>query len=232
MVFPIYDDNPFKRATPPYVTWGLIAANVLVFFVEMGSDTTERAMIASFGVSPAEFLHPVAGAGFWHGPLALVTCMFLHGGWMHLIGNMVYLSVFGDDIEDALGPLRFLVFYLLSGMAAGLFHILLNPASTVPLVGASGAIAGVLAAYLMLRPCALVTAFVLRIVTRIKAYWLIGGWIVLQAAQLLGNTQDGVAYGAHVGGLIAGAALFYVLRPKGVQLFECTEVVPDRTAGG
>ncbi|MBS0243495.1 MAG: rhomboid family intramembrane serine protease [Proteobacteria bacterium] len=227
MVFPLYDENPFTREKPPYVTWALIAINVIVFLCEIGSETTQVAMIASFGVSPAEFLHPMPGTSALHGPLALVTCMFLHGSWMHLIGNMIYLSVFGDDIEDALGPIRFILFYLLAGVAAALFHIMLNPASTAPLVGASGAIAGVLAAYLMLRPCALVTAFVLRIVTRIRAYWLIGGWIALQALQLLGKTEDGIAYGAHVGGLIAGAALFFVMRPAHVRLFECMEAPPQ-----
>ena len=107
--------------------------------------------------------------------------MFLHGGWDHLLGNMIYLWVFGDDIEEALGWLRYLVFYLLSGILAALGFIALDVHSTTPLIGASGAISGVLAAYLMLRPCAKVSVFVLRAVIRVRAYWVIGGWILLLA---------------------------------------------------
>jgi membrane associated rhomboid family serine protease len=129
--------------------------------------------------------------------------MFLHGGWAHLLGNMVYLWVFGDDIEDALGPMRFLAFYLLAGIASALFYACLNWKSTMPLVGASGAISGILAAYLLLRPCAKVSVFVLRIVVRVRAYWVIGGWVLLQVYQIAIQADDGVAYVAHGGGLIA-----------------------------
>lgn len=149
--------------------------------------------------------------------------MFLHGGWEHILGNMIYLWVFGDDIEDALGPLRFLAFYLLTGIGAGLFFAYLNPKSTMPLIGASGAISGILAAYLLLRPCAKVSVFVLRFVVRVRAYWVIGGWVLLQLYQIASQNDDGVAYVAHGGGLIAGALLFLVMRPAGVRLFECVE---------
>src|SRR5262249_48622524 len=148
---------------------------------------------------------------------------FLHGGWDHLLGNMIYLWVFGDDIEEALGRVRFIVFYFASGILAALAFAALDTRSTTPLIGASGAISGVLAAYLMLRPCAKVSVFVLRAVVRVRAYWVIGGWVLLQLYFLGARADDGVAYGAHIGGLVAGAVLFFLLRPAGVNLFECVE---------
>jgi membrane associated rhomboid family serine protease len=217
VVFPLYDDNPFKLPVPPYATWALIAINVFIFMVTIGSSEDVQASITiSYAVTPVVVTHSVGWSD-----LTLVTGMFLHGGWEHLLGNMVYLWVFGDDIEEALGPFRFVLFYLLAGVGASIAYVALNPNSAVPLVGASGAISGVLAAYLMLRPCAKVTVFVLRIVVRVRAYWVIGGWALLQLFLLAGKADDGVAYLAHVGGLAVGALLFLVLRPAGVKLFEC-----------
>jgi rhomboid family protein len=224
MVFPLYDDNPFKRAARPYVTWGLIALNVVIFLVEVGaSEATSKAMLASFGATPAAVLHNAPQVGQVPPELTLVSYMFLHGGWEHIIGNMVYLWVFGDDIEDALGPARFLVFYLAAGVVAAVGFSALNPQSTTPLVGASGAVSGILAAYLLLRPCAKVSVFFLRMVVRVRAYWAIGGWVVLQLFYIVSQANDGVAYSAHGAGLVAGALLFLVMRPAGVQLLECVE---------
>jgi len=153
MVFPLYDDNPFKRARVPYVTWGLIALNVIIFFCEIGAtDDSMHALLASYAATPAAITHQAPAVGWLPPELTLVSYMFLHGGWEHILGNMVYLWVFGDDIEDALGPLRFIAFYLLTGIGAGLFFAWINRRSTMPLVGASGAISGILAAYLLLRP--------------------------------------------------------------------------------
>jgi len=223
MVFPLYDDNPLKFPVAPYVTWGLIALNVLIFLVQVSASTeASEAIIASFGATPAALIRDVPSTGI-RPEFTLVTSMFLHGGWEHLLGNMIYLWVFGDDIEEALGRVRFIVFYLAAGVIAALAFIALNPHSKVPLVGASGAISGILAAYLMLRPCAKVSVFVLRVVVRVRAYWVIGGWVLLQLYFLASSTDDGVAYGAHVGGLIAGTGLFYLLRPHGLELFECME---------
>jgi len=232
MVFPLYDDNPLRFPVPPWVTWGLIAANVIIFLIELGSDTaTTNAIMASFAATPAAITHAVQTSGAIPPELTLVTSMFLHGSWEHLLGNMIYLWVFGDDIEEALGPLRFIVFYLLSGVAAALAFVALNMNGTTPLIGASGAISGILAAYLMLRPCAKVSVFVLRAVIRVRAYWVIGGWAILQVLLLANQTDDGVAYLAHVGGLVAGALLFLVMRPRGVKLFECRdELQPTATA--
>jgi membrane associated rhomboid family serine protease len=224
MVFPVYDDNPFRRAKVPYITWGLIVLNVGVFLFEAGStDDAVKSLFASFAATPAAITHQVPTSGRLPAELTLVSYMFLHGGWEHILGNMIYLWVFGDDIEDALGPLRFLAFYLLTGIGAALFFAFANRNSTMPLVGASGAISGILAAYLLLRPCAKVSVFVLRFVVRVRAYWVIGGWVLLQLYQIANQTNDGVAYVAHGGGLIAGAVLFLLMRPAGVQLFECID---------
>jgi membrane associated rhomboid family serine protease len=223
MVFPLYDDNPFKLPRPPFVTWGLIAVNIIIFLVEIGSDESAKAILASFAANPAAIAHDVHTTGPVPPELTLVTSMFLHGGWEHLLGNMIYLWVFGDDIEEALGPLRFLIFYLLCGIVAALVFVAFNMHSTTPLIGASGAISGVLAAYLLLRPCARVSVFVLRVFVRVRAYWVIGFWALLQIFLLSQHSDDGVAYLAHVGGLAAGAILFFVMRPAGVELFQCID---------
>jgi rhomboid family protein len=224
MVFPLYDDNPFKRAAPPYLTWGLIALNVVIFLFEIGaSEAASKAMLASFGATPAAVLHKVPQVGHVPAELTLVSYMFLHGGWEHIIGNMIYLWVFGDDIEDALGPVRFIAFYLVVGVAAAVGFSALNSQSTTPLIGASGAVSGILAAYLLVRPCAKVSVFFFRMVIRVRAYWVIGGWVLLQLYYIASQANDGVAYSAHGAGLVAGALLFLVMRPAGVQLFECVE---------
>jgi membrane associated rhomboid family serine protease len=231
MVFPLYDDNPFKRAKVPYVTWGLIVLNIGIFLFEVGAkDDSMKGLLASFAATPAAITHQAPAVGWLPPELTLISYMFLHGGWEHIIGNMIYLWVFGDDIEDALGHVRFIVFYLLTGIGAGLFFAWLNRRSTVPLVGASGAISGILAAYLLLRPCAKVSVFVLRMVVRIRAYWVIGGWVLLQLYQIATQASDGVAYVAHGGGLITGAILFLLMKPAGTRLFECVEL-PGEEAG-
>jgi membrane associated rhomboid family serine protease len=233
MVFPLYDDNPFKLPVPPIVTWGLIALNILIFLVQISSGPeTAAGIVASFAATPATLSGAEPAAGSVPAPLTLLTSMFLHGGWMHIIGNMVYLWVFGDDIEEALGRWRFLVFYLASGVLAALAYTVFNPDSTTPMLGASGAISGVLAAYLMLRPCAKVSVFVFRVVVRVRAYWVIGGWIILQLFSFISQqADDNVAYGAHFGGLVAGAVLFVLMRPRGVRLFECIQEASQGEAG-
>jgi membrane associated rhomboid family serine protease len=219
MVFPLYDDDPFKLPRLPWATWTLIGINAVVFLWSDGSISPD-ALLAKYGAVPGQIAHPFANG--WRPEFGLVTSMFLHAGWAHILGNMVYLWVFGDDIEEALGPWRFLLFYFAAGIAAALAFVAVNPSSTVPLVGASGAIAGVLAAYVMLRPCAKVTVFVLRVFIRVRAVWVIAGWGVLQIVSMgLAGQDDDVAYMAHVGGFAAGALLFYALRPAGVRLFEC-----------
>jgi membrane associated rhomboid family serine protease len=166
------------------------------------------------GAIPAGPLPPV---------LTMFTSMFVHGNFMHVFGNMIFLFVFGDDIEEALGHWRFLGFYLACGIGAGLVFVLSDPSSTTGLIGASGAIAGVVAAYLLFRPCVKVTCLLGLIPLRLRAYWVIGIWAVWQFVDAASRTDDGIAYWAHVGGLITGAILFVMMRPAGVRLFECTQ---------
>ena len=159
-------------------------------------------------------------------PLTLITYQFLHANFWHVFGNMVFLFVFGDDIEELIGHWRFLVFYLACGVGAGLAFILSAPGAATELIGASGAVAGVIAAYLMFRPCAKVTVLLGLIPLRIRAFWVIGGWALWQIFEATSRAQGGVAYWAHVGGLATGAALFLFMRPPGVRLFECTQAEP------
>jgi len=224
MVLPLYDHTPFKWATPPYVTWLLIATNVIVYLLEISAPQDDAIrLVQSAGLIPAFLVGSAYVGATFPTLLTLVSYTFLHANFMHIFGNMIFLWVFGDDIEEALGPVRFIVFYLLCGVAASLAFVALNMHGTTPLIGASGAISGILAAYLMLRPCAKVSVFVLRAIIRVRAYWVIGGWALLQLILLANQTDDGVAYLAHVGGLVAGAVLFLIMRPSGVPLFECRE---------
>jgi membrane associated rhomboid family serine protease len=229
MVLPLYDENPFKWPVPPYATWGLIAVNVLVFAVESAApDETLAAVLGALGMVPAELFHLAPHPGILPPEVTLVTSSFLHGGFAHLFGNMLFLFIFGDDIEEALGPLRFLVFYFLTAIASDLAYAASNPHSLMPIIGASGAIAGVLAAYLLLRPCAKVLIAIGWIpILRVRAYWILGSWIALQVYHVLNQPGDEVAYMAHVGGFVAGGALFLAFKPAWVELFECIEY-PDQ----
>ena len=223
MVIPLYDNDPFQAPFRPYVTWSLIVLNLLAFFAELASPDTD-AFAAHWGVVPASITGASGGVAPLQAYGTLFTGMFLHGGWLHLIGNMLYLQVFGDDIEQALGRGRYLLFYLLSGLFSATIYVACNVGSSLPMVGASGAISGVLAAYLMLKPCAKVTVLLFYRAVRLKAMWVIGLWIGLQLLDImLADPADEVAYSAHFGGLVAGALLFCVLRPHGTTLFECVD---------
>ena len=226
---PLWDESPLKFAKPPYVTWALIAANVLVFIAQVAATPEMQPAIDAYAMTPAA----VSGAlVVTSGPppyLTLLSYMFLHANIFHLLGNMIFLWVFGDDVEEAMGPLRFIVFYLVSGVVAALAFVASSTHALTPLVGASGAIAGILAAYLMFRPCQKVMVFmpyfllwfVVRPLVRLDAYWVLGGWVLVQFWQISTQTQDEVAYMAHVGGLLAGAVMFPLLRKREVRLFEC-----------
>lgn len=205
-MIPLKDHNP--RSTPPVVTVVIILANVVAFYSEIryGFDP----VITRFGAVPSDILHGLRLE-------TLFTSMFLHGGFMHIAGNMLYLWIFGDNIEHYLGHSRFLVFYLLCGLLATLGHILLGGASHVPMVGASGAISGVLGAYLVKYPKAKVVVLIPIIwfltVRTIPAFFVLGFWFLLQLLYGLGSldTQGGgVAFWAHVGGFVAGMALVLV----------------------
>ncbi len=230
MVFtPIWDHNPLKWPTPPYVMWALVIINFAVFFFQVSGGQIDQADHFA-GLIPAAF----SGGGIpgtLPGPVTLITSMFLHANFMHVFGNMLYLFVFGDDIEEVLGHWRFLGFYLACGVVGGLLFVLVDPNSTTELIGASGAVAGVISAYLLFRPCAKIWCLLGLIPLHIRAYWIIGSWAIVQVVEATTGVQDGVAYWAHVGGLIAGAVLFVVMRPAGVKLFDCVHSEPATIAG-
>jgi membrane associated rhomboid family serine protease len=221
MVFPLYDDNPFKLPVKPVVTWSLIAVNFMVFLVEvLVSDPATEAMVQDFGVTPA-VLVGVAPSPGGVPAITLLTYMFLHANLMHILGNMIFLEVFGDDIEEALGRLRFLLFYLACGVIGGLVFVASSPGFQGPLIGASGAISGVVIAYVMFRPCAKVTVLFGIIPLRIRSFWVIGAFVITQLLNLRSAGDTDVAYWCHFGGMIAGGVLFPLMRRPGVQLFEC-----------
>ena len=227
-MFPYKDDNPTEL--PPIVTVSIIVANVLVWlFVQgMGSSEALAQSVCNLGLIPGEVLgrvKPGSGVELAPGHLCLVdvvpnywtvvSSMFTHGGWFHLIGNMLFLWVFGNNIEDAMGHVRFIVFYLVCGVAAAAAQVFVNPTSVVPMVGASGAISGVLGAYLLLYPRVRVHTFVFlgfyATTIALPAYVMLGYWALLQLVGGLGSLtmleRGGVAFFAHLGGFVAGLVL-------------------------
>jgi membrane associated rhomboid family serine protease len=225
-MFPIHDDNP-TRITP-YVTYILLIACVLVFFWQISLGDAQQQAVYAFGVIPSVlFASKSLPAELQILPawLTIFSSMFLHGGWMHLIGNMLYLWVFGNNVEDSMGHGRFLVFYLLCGLLAALTQAVLNPASEIPMIGASGAISGILGAYLLLHPRARILVVIpigiLIYTPWIAAYWVLGFWFVLQILNSLVTASEtgGVAYGAHLGGFVAGMILIPLFKYRHVRLF-------------
>ncbi|MCB1480777.1 MAG: rhomboid family intramembrane serine protease [Rhodobiaceae bacterium] len=226
MFIPLHDANKLRHVPFQYVTVGLIVLNALIFLVFM-SGAVIPAMEATaygFGMTPALYNdYAELPQGIWGAPdiVTLFTYQFLHGSWMHLISNMLFLWVFGDNVEDALGHLRFLAFYLLCGAAGGYAHLLIVPQSQSPLIGASGAVAGVIGAYLILHPRVRVWILLLgRLPLRIPALYVLGGWIVMQFASIAFALDEQVAWWAHIGGAAAGAILVVVMRRPGVPLFD------------
>ncbi len=223
-MLPLRDENPTVRT--PVLTVGLIGLCILVFFLQMGAGPEEQGTIVyRFGLVPAVFfghgrLAPEIGA--MPAMLTLFTSMFLHGGWMHLGSNMLFLWIFGNNIEDVLGHVRFIIFYVLSGVAAGFAQMLVDTSSAVPMIGASGAIAGILAAYMLLFPKAKVVTLIwlgfFVTTVRISAVWFLGIWLAMQWLNALGGPEGGggVAWWAHLGGFGAGLLLILVLKPGGV----------------
>ena len=231
MVLPLWDHSPFKWPTPPYVMWSILIINFVVFFVQASGSSDQMDQFDHFaGLIPAAF-SGTSIPGTLPAPVTVITSMFLHANFMHVFGNMIFLFVFGDDIEEVLGHWRFLVFYLACGIGAALTFVLSDLSSTTELIGASGAVAGVISAYLLFRPCAKVTCLLGIIPLRVRAYWVIGGWVIFQILEVSSRAQDNVAYWAHIGGLITGAVLFIVMRPAGVRLFDCTDSEPVLVSG-
>lgn len=233
-MIPIRDDAP--RYSTPYITYTLLTLNVIVFLFELTLPASARTQfIYQFGMLPAHVtgaLVGVPGVGFTGAFAPIITSMFLHASWMHLIFNMLFLHIFGDNIEDYLGHFRFLVFYLLTGLGAALLHILMNPNSTVPSVGASGAIAGVMGAYFVLYPSARVLTlvpfffifFVWLPAWVILGYWFIGQFLSGAATAITYSSQTsggGIAFWAHVGGFVAGVGMIklFPTRPRRYRYF-------------
>jgi membrane associated rhomboid family serine protease len=218
-MIPLKDDIPSARL--PFVTIALVAINCLVYLYlkSLGGEGYEKALFR-WGTIPYEISHgtELNPEMAFYIPLTLFTAMFLHGGFLHLAGNMLYLWIFGDNIEDRLGHVKFFIFYILSGLAASLLFVLTSPQSQIPMVGASGAIAGVLGAYMITFPKARILTlvffgFFIR-VTPIPALFLLGFWFLFQllyALPSIGSTSSGVAFFAHVGGFLAGIVLFKIL---------------------
>ena len=224
-MIPIRDTIP--RQHFPFAVWALVAVNVYVFIRELAlpPDSTQQ-FIYLFGLVPARFTHPdwAARVGFPHTYWPFFSTMFLHGGWLHIIGNMWVLWIFGDNVEDRMGPVRFLIFYLLCGLAAGAVHVLTNPGSRVPAVGASGAIAGVMAAYFVLFPRARIVAMFpilfYPVFFQVPAFLYLGLWFLTQffsgtLAIATHREVSGIAWWAHIGGFGAGILTFALfLRPR------------------
>lgn len=244
-MIPLGDDTPTQRT--PWMTYFLIGVNVAVWVLVQGAgmnDQTLAKTVCNLGMVPGELTHMVPlgtsvplGPGLVcavdNDPINILTpliSMFLHGGWMHLIGNMLYLAVFGRNVEDSMGRGRFLAFYLICGLVAAATHIAFNTASPVPTVGASGAISGVLGAFLILYPRTTVRMFVFIFVVRIRAWLVLIYWFALQALgglselnQISPSVSGGTAVWAHVGGFLAGVAL--------ARVFVNPELIGARTDG-
>jgi membrane associated rhomboid family serine protease len=228
MVVPIYDDNPFAAPVKPVVTWCLIAANLAVFFYEAGaSQLALDRMIDTFSLTPAAFTGNMEALGWVPAFATIFTYQFFHADIAHLLGNMVFLWVFGDDVERALGRWRYLAFYLLCGVVGGLVFIANDLHARIELIGASGAIAGLVVAYVMLRPCAKITVLLGIIPLRISAYWVVGLFVLTQLWNLGASSKSEVAYWCHFGGMLGGGVLFPLMKPRRVKLFQCMQPVPD-----
>jgi len=231
MFVPLHDDNQLKSIRFQFVTVGLIVINILVYALE--ATHLDTGAIASFAVVPRELLpaammDPLISAELVSGDtirvpefLTPITYMFFHGDLLHLAGNMLFLWVFGDNVEDAMGHAKFLMFYLACGAFAALVHALIGPSSESPLIGASGAVAGVIAAYIMLHPRVNVWVLAFKFIPlRISAAFALGAWILMQVIMAILPQAGPVAWWAHIGGLIAGAVLVLILRRPGVPLFD------------
>lgn len=227
-MFPIRDDNP--QVNTPYVTYAIVVLNALAWFglQGMGAEQQLNASICHYGLIPADlFADSMANAqmgvcgDIGSGWMGAVSSMFMHGGWMHILGNMWFLWVFGDNVEDSMGSVRFAIFYVLCGLAAAAAQALSDPGSTTPMVGASGAIGGVMGAYIVLYPRVKVHMFVMIFVVRIPAIAMLGYWFAMQVFSgitSIGATGGGVAFWAHIGGFIAGALLVMVFKDQELLL--------------
>lgn len=231
MFIPLHDANRLRHIRRQYVTLGLIAANCIVFLLTaVGTDQFTEATVIGLGYIPSTVFDIAERPAEWvlvPDNATYVTYAFLHGDIWHLGGNMLFLWVFGDNVEDALGHVKYLIFYLACAAAGAWLHGMIAPASEAPLIGASGAIAGIVAAYLMLHPRVKIWVLALgRIPLRLPAWILLALWILFQFAMIGIGGEDQISWAAHVGGIIAGAVLVLFLRRKDVPLFDRDVVTP------
>lgn len=228
---PLHDGNPLRHIRAPYVAWSMIVANCVVFVLQLGGAFGSIQDAAfTYGLIPSTITNiaerPNALVSIPDN-LTLLTSAFLHADVWHLAGNMVFLWVFADNVEDAMGHVRFLAFYVLAALGAGLLMVVSDPSSQVPTIGASGAVSGVVAAYFLLHPTVRVWVLLFaRIPVRLSAFWLLGGWLAYQLYAAFSAGDDEVAWFAHVGGLATGAVLVTVMRRPGVPLLDRS----DKTA--
>jgi membrane associated rhomboid family serine protease len=229
MFVPLCDtDNAIQRIRFPFVTWLLIGTHVAVFTTFQSGLVFDQALARAFdvvfGVIPVELTtsrQVIPETAIIPESLTLFTYMFLHGGWFHLGGNMLFLWTFGDNVEDAVGHWRYLVFYLVCGVSGALVHVLTHPSSVRPLVGASGAVAGLVMAYLLLHPRVRLWCLVAgRFPLHIDARFALSGWVATQVFFALQMADDGVAWWAHIGGIVAGGVLIVFMRLPGVPLLD------------
>ncbi len=245
-MLPYRDENETVRT--PVVTFAIIALNVLVWFMVQGAGTPERlaASVCNLGLIPGELTaRATPGDGFDLGlgmrclvdpgraPQHIVTSMFLHGGWGHILGNMWFMWIFGNNVEDSMGRLRFVAFYLLSGVGAALAQVITQPASIIPMVGASGAISGVMGAYVILYPRVRVFTLVplgfFLTTIALPAWVMLGYWIALQFLGSVGGAESGVAFWAHIGGFVVGAVLIKLFaRPAYIAEHRARHWAPKR----
>lgn len=230
MFIPLHDANSLKRIKLQYVTIGLIALDVIVYFLTSVSEQVSTATVYGLGYIPSVVFDRVELPPELHilpEDLTYITYAFLHGDLFHLGGNMLFLWVFGDNVEDALGHFKFLVFYLLCAIAGAWLHGIIAPDSQVPLIGASGAIAGVVAAYLILHPRVKIWILAFgRIPLRIPAYITLALWILFQFTMFAIGGDEQISFACHVGGIVAGAVLVVLLRSRDVPLFDRQIVTP------
>ena len=233
-MFPIRDDNP--QLLTPVATFVIVALNAVawIFVQGLGSEPALMGSVCRFGLIPGELLQlapagtrlPIgegsvcvlSDSGTWY---TAITSMFMHGGWMHILGNMWFLWIFGGNVEDAMGSTRFVIFYVLCGLAAAAFQVAADPASTIPMVGASGAIGGVMGAYILLYPRVHVHMLIILVIyvttIAVPAYLMLGYWFLVQVLSGVANYGaggGGVAFWAHVGGFVAGGSLIFLFRNK------------------
>lgn len=225
MFLPLHDQNPLRVIPFQRVTLSLIVLCVIVFlYQQILPGEQEQALLLSFGMLPAVLFDQrelAPGLAVLPAELTLLSSMFLHLNWMHLIGNMAFLWVFGDNVEDSMGHWRFMVFYIACGMIASFTHALVQSDSISPLIGASGGVSGLIGAYLMLHPrVKIIVLVMMKLPLWLPAYWIIGFWIGLQIFSVVTGVGGDTAWFAHIGGLIAGAVMIPFFKYDSVPLFD------------